>query len=93
MPFWPCRSVWARWSAVDVAWAIGLCVLAQIEVVHAGLPAGSVVAAAVATLPVAVRGRAPLPATALIAAAPLLDALLGGRWTEPPTYLLALLLM
>src|SRR4051794_5133580 len=78
------RPRWLGWSdRADLALALGLCALAQFEVVVYRETRVSHIAAAVCTLPLAVRRRAPLVAAFAVFAAPVIDRALGGTWELP----------
>ena len=80
------------WSArADVALAVAMCALAQVEVVLTGATWPSVFSAALCTLPLAARRRMPLVAAVAVCAAPILDRALGGTWELPGSLFFAAL--
>jgi signal transduction histidine kinase len=82
---WPARA--------DLALAVGLCVLGLLELAASGHAAVSAVGVAAATLPVAVRRRAPLAAATAVASWPLIEDALGGGFGRASTPLLGYLVM
>src|SRR5215203_508273 len=76
----------------DALLAVVLCAAAQIEVALSGATRVSVLAAAVCTLPLALRRRFPFVAAACVFASAVLDRALDGTWAQPTALLIVLLI-